>query len=71
MARDLRCDNSNALIPDGNVFFQVMVGVKGRQPSQEQQNRLDAAQRITCELDFATPKDMAQYIMNHPELQNL
>jgi len=71
MARDYRCNNSNVVIPEGNVFFQITLGVKGQQPSQEQQGRLNIAQQLLYELDFATPKDMAQYIINHPELHNL
>lgn len=52
-------------------MFKIAIMQNGQNNTAEQHQRISRAAQILQELEFATPKDMAEYIMKHSETQDL
>lgn len=69
--KNYTCDNSGNAIPVGECMFKIAIMQNGQNNTAEQHQRISKAAQILQELEFATPKDMAEYIMKHSETQDL
>lgn len=69
--KNYTCDNSGKIIQAGECMFKIAVMQNGQNSTPEQHQRTSAAAYALQELEFASPKDLAQYITQHPELENL
>ena len=66
--KNYTCDHSGKAIQSGECMFKIAVMQNGQNISPEQHQRISHAATTLQELEFASPKDMAEYILKHPEI---